>query len=96
MADSIDVISYAYYEFEASAEEEAEIYLSADGGGRLWFNGADVYINAKPSPAAPNRDRVSVRLRKGRNTILLKIASAGARNGFFLRLESTTELKAVR
>jgi len=96
IADSINVVSYAYCDVESAADQEVDIYLGSDDGARLWVNGTAIFAHEAPRVAVRDADQVRVKLRKGRNAFLLKIANLGALYGFFFRIESPHELKAVR
>lgn len=96
IADSVNVISYAYCEVDSPAEQDVDVYLGTDDGARLWINGVEVFTHAQPRRAVANRDLVQVSLPKGRNTFLLKIVNISAQYGFFFRIESPQELKTVR
>jgi hypothetical protein len=93
--DALNVVSYVYCEVISPADQETNVYLGTDDGARLWVNGAPVYANPRRRPALADEDAVTVKLRKGRNAVLLKIANADGRYGFYLRFESPQALEEV-
>jgi putative membrane-bound dehydrogenase-like protein len=92
---SDNIISYLYREVESPADQEATILLGADDGVKLWLNGELAHTNATHRAAAPEQDRVKVKLRRGSNRLLLKIRNGDGAHGFYLAIQSEQELKAV-
>jgi putative membrane-bound dehydrogenase-like protein len=93
--DSNQVVSYLYREVESPAGQEAEVLLGTDDCAKLWVNGKLVYTNRKHRAAVPEEDRVKVRLKKGKNTVLLKINNGDGDHGFYLTIMAEQELKKV-
>jgi putative membrane-bound dehydrogenase-like protein len=87
--------SYLYAEVESPAEQDAEVLLGTDDGARLWVNGQEVFVTRATRAAAPEQDRAAVKLRKGANTVLLKVANGNNPHGFYFALTSKDEVKAV-
>ena len=59
------------------------------------MNGTKVFSHNKHVAATPEADSVKVQLKKGKNTILLKIANGNGPHGFYLTIVSEQELKVV-
>jgi putative heme-binding domain-containing protein len=93
--DSDNVVSYLYREVESPGEQEAVISLGTDDAARLWVNGSVVYTNRLHRAAVPDADTVKVKLKKGRNPLLLKITNGNGAHGFYLTLQAEQELKRV-
>jgi putative membrane-bound dehydrogenase-like protein len=91
--DSNNAVSYLYREVESPAEQPAEIRLGTDDCAKLWINGKLVYTNTRHRAAAPDQDRVKVKLARGKNTLLLKINNGDGDHGFYLTVVSEQELK---
>ncbi len=87
-------VSYAYKEVESPEDQEATLLLGTDDGGRLWVNGKEVFNETVTRAAAPDQNRVTVRLKKGKNEVLLKVANGNSPHGFYLTILSAQELKA--
>jgi putative heme-binding domain-containing protein len=85
--------SYMYTEIESPAEQAAEILLGADDGARLWVNGKEVFITRETKAAAPEQHKVAVKLAKGKNTVMLKVANGDGPHGFYFSLTSAEEVK---
>jgi len=62
----------------------------------IWLNGEQVYSTRAHDAAVPDKARVKVKLKKGVNTLLLKIVNGSNPHGFYLTLLSEQELKAGR
>jgi putative heme-binding domain-containing protein len=87
--------SYMYAEVESPLDQDAEVLLGADDGSRLWINGKEVFVNRDTRAAAPEQHRIPVKLRKGANTVLLKVANGNNPHGFFFTLTSKEETKLL-
>jgi putative heme-binding domain-containing protein len=91
--DSTNVVSYLYRQIDSPAEQEAELLLGTDDCAKLWVNGTLVYTCRQHRAAAPEQDKVRVKLKKGRNALLLKINNGDGAHGFYLTLVTEQELK---
>ncbi len=81
-----NAVGYALAEISAAEEVEALALLGSDDGVAVWVNGELVHkehIHRAPRPA---QDLLVVRLRKGTNTILVKVEQVGGDWGFYLQL----------
>jgi putative membrane-bound dehydrogenase-like protein len=85
--------SYMYAEIESPLDQDGEVLLGADDGSRLWINGAAVFENRDSLAAAPERHHIAVKLKKGVNTVLLKVANGNNPHGFYFTLTSKDETK---
>ena len=59
--------------------------LGADDGARLWVNGKEVFTTRETKAAAPEQHKVAVKLVKGKNTVLLKVANGNNPHGLLLQ-----------
>ena len=64
-------------------------------GGRVWFNGNEVFTTRETKAAAPEQHKVAVKLLKGKNAVLLKVANGNNPHGFYFSLTSAEETKVV-
>ncbi len=85
--------SYLYTEIHSAVAQDGEVLLGSDDGVRLWVNGREVFTTRATRAAAPAQDRVAVKLHKGTNTLLLKVANGNNPHGFYFTLLSGEELK---
>ncbi|GMU92376.1 MAG: hypothetical protein AMXMBFR4_14340 [Candidatus Hydrogenedentota bacterium] len=79
---------YAYAEVDVAEETDAQIRLGSDDGNQVWLNGIRVYENRVDRGAALDQDKVDVHLKKGINTILVKVSQGAGGWNFCLRLAS--------
>jgi putative heme-binding domain-containing protein len=87
--------SYMYVEVESPVEQAGEALLGVDDGALLWVNGKEVFTTRETKAAAPEQHKVAVKLAKGRNTVLLKVANGNNPHGFYFSLTSAEETKVV-
>jgi putative membrane-bound dehydrogenase-like protein len=87
------IMSYCFREIESPVEQEATISLGTDDGSKLWVNGERVYETRAHDAAVPDKARVKVKLKKGLNSLLLKIVNGNNPHGFYLTILSEQELK---
>lgn len=92
---SSDITSYLYRTFESPVDQQAEILMGTDDGHRLWLNGELVSQTNAHRAAAPAQDRVKVKLKKGTNVVLLKIANGDGPHGLYFTIVSEEELKST-
>ncbi len=87
--------SYMYTEVESPADQAGEVLLGVDDGARLWVNGKEVFVSRETKAASPEQYKVPVQLKKGANSVLLKVANGNNPHGFYFSLASAEELKPV-
>ncbi len=71
------VAAYAYTEIVSEFDGLSLLALGSNDGGRLWFNGEQVWDCPEARGFVPDDDFIPVAVRKGLNTILLKIEERG-------------------
>lgn len=85
VAPAHSAVVYAATEFDARGGD-AVIALAVDGAYRLWLNGSPVAEEPNHLGGAAVRDEVPVRLVRGRNVILVKLANVDEPLGLHLRV----------
>jgi putative membrane-bound dehydrogenase-like protein len=93
--NSSQIVSYLYRDVESPAEQDATILLGVDDCAKLWVNDQLVHTSREHIAAVPEKHTVAVKLKKGRNRILLKINNGDGPHGFYLTLLAEQELKRV-
>ncbi|QDU19311.1 PVC-type heme-binding CxxCH protein [Urbifossiella limnaea] len=88
--------SYLVAEIDSPDEQNAQVLLGIDDSAVLWLNGREVFRHADMRAAAPGQHTVAVRLTKGKNTVLLKVANGDNPHGAYFTLLSGTEVRAAR
>ncbi len=66
-------------------EGEGWLELGSDGRLQVWLNGEAVWDSHASRIANQGQDLLPVRLRQGRNDLLLRVGAAQGRRGFYLR-----------
>ena len=79
-------LAYAYTTFHSDSEGPAHLRIGSDDGIRVWLNEQLVHSLDAARAAVPDDDVVSVRLRAGVNTLLVKNADRNLGWGFYLRI----------
>lgn len=79
-------VGYAWTEVEVPAETEAWLGLGSDDGHKVWVNGRLVAEAWSEQPNRLDDEVIPLRLKAGRNQILLKIQNETAAWGFIARL----------
>ncbi|MFH1417520.1 MAG: TIM-barrel domain-containing protein [Planctomycetota bacterium] len=91
-------VSYGLTYLHAPEAMDATLALGTDDGVRVWLNGKQVHRFDGGRAYTSKEDRVPVKLRKGSNTLLLKISQGGGDSGFCIHVEDAegNPLTAVR
>lgn len=94
--ESSRTLSYMARTVDSPSDQEVTISVGTDDGCRLWVNGEKVLSHDRAEAATPNRDRVTVKLKKGANAILLKVANGDDPHGFYFTIEGGVDLKLAK
>lgn len=86
LSDKAFVVGYAYREFEWPREETMVLALGTNDGGMAWLNGERIWDRPEARGMKIDDDQILVRLRRGRNRLLLKIEERGNKWEFCSRL----------
>ena len=81
-----DRAAYARAVISSPQEADAVFEIGSDDGVKVWLNGKQVHVKSGARPVTPASDKVPVRLVKGENTVLMKIAQGSGDWGFCLRV----------
>ena len=84
--DPFDCVVYAYAEFTAPKNQDAELWLGSDEGLRVWINGEMVYDHAGRRRHRLPNDREQIRVQEGRNTVLVRSDQSRSRYDFSLNV----------
>jgi putative heme-binding domain-containing protein len=91
--ESSHSLSYMTRVIESPADQEVTILVGTDDGCRLWVNGEKVLSHDRAEAAKAGRDGVKVKLKKGANTVLLKVNNGDNPHGFYFTIEGGVDLK---
>lgn len=81
-----DAAAFACTELERPAAGDATLKIGSDDGVAVWLNGELVHHNPADRGVTIDQDIVKVRLRAGRNRILVAISQGGGDWGFCVRV----------
>ncbi len=79
-------LAYAYAEIELAEATDAILQVGVDDSERIWVNGQQVHNLFVARGLTPDQDKVPVKLRKGPNTILMKVWQHNLGWGFCMRI----------
>ena len=79
-------VAYVWTIVTSPNEQDIVLRFDSDDQGIIWLNGKEVFLHHRTSGAMMDRYTIPVTLKKGENTILLKICNASQSWDFFLRL----------
>ncbi len=95
LSKSFPVLAYAYAEVEAAESGIQLIGLGTNDGARLFVNGIDVFNYSAARGIKIDADLVPVLLKKGKNSLLLKVEQHGSNWGFCLRFHPFSASEAL-
>ncbi|HUT24719.1 MAG TPA: prolyl oligopeptidase family serine peptidase [Sumerlaeia bacterium] len=95
VADSVNVVAYAYAVIHREEAGEGVITVGSDDGVRVWLNGRLVHDNLVGRSVRLDADVIPVSFRKGENAILLKIQQGRGDWGFACRALSVARALAL-
>jgi HEAT repeat protein len=78
-------LAYGHTEVESPAETDVLFKIGSNDGVACWLNGERVHLNPASRTLTVDEDVVKVRLREGRNRILIKVVNASGGWEFCLR-----------
>ncbi len=83
MTPAEEGVAYAYRTFEVEVDTEMEVGIGSNDGVKLWVNG-ELVLNKKVAHVAlPNQEILTLSLKRGSNTVLVKIDQLGGGWGFY-------------
>jgi lysophospholipase L1-like esterase len=92
-----DCLAYALVMLDSPVEQQAELLMGSDDGLAVWLNGRQVCMNlVQARPLTVDEERMAVRLRKGPNVLLAKIAQGAGNWAFLARFRGVKRPLKVR
>ncbi|OYT15521.1 MAG: hypothetical protein B7C24_12610, partial [Bacteroidetes bacterium 4572_77] len=87
-------IAYAYTEIESPNNRNILMTLGSDDGAKVWINGDLIFSKHIKRGATPDEEFLDVKLKKGKNTVLVKVENFDGGWGIFMRVvDPKKELK---
>ncbi|MBI4616257.1 MAG: hypothetical protein HY720_21765 [Planctomycetes bacterium] len=81
-----NVCAYATLDVHTEKSRDVVLSMGSDDCLMVWVNGKPVHRVEVYRPAAPDQERIPVRLEAGRNRILVKVCQGGGAWGFYFRV----------
>ena len=75
--------TYLYRVITAKKSTVIETSLGSDDGIEVWLNGKKVHSKDVPRGLGPNQDKVNLKLKSGKNQLLMKIYNRTGSHGFY-------------
>jgi glucose/arabinose dehydrogenase len=66
---------YLYHEMEAKEAVEIPLSLGSDDSIAVWLNGQQIHANNAVRPAAPDQDETTLKLKAGKNHLLIRVGN---------------------
>ncbi len=91
-----NAVAYAFTTIDSPQGREAFLAVGSDDGCRIWLNGKVVHDVLAARGVTPDEDLAPVSLKKGENTLLVKVENGTGGWGFCLRVLSAGQASATR
>jgi hypothetical protein len=78
---------YLYHEIEAAEAVELPVSLGSDDGIKFWLNGEKLVEDNSVRAAAPDQDHATLKLKAGKNHLLVKITQGYGEWAFYIHPE---------
>lgn len=85
--------TYLYREIYSPGEREINVSLGSDDGIKVWLNQTEVLSKNVARGVAADQESVTLRLKPGKNQLLLKIVNIGGACGFYYAEKDVTSLQ---
>ncbi len=79
-------VGYAFTTITSPDDREVQFRFDSDDQGKVWLNGKEVFVNTRTYAASIDRLVNSVNLKKGINSVLVKVNENTGGWGFYLRV----------
>ncbi len=79
-------VSYAWTTVTSPDEREVQLRFGSDDQSKIWLNGNEVFANTQAHAAIVDRYTIPVKLKAGKNSILVKVCNEEGGWGYYLRI----------
>ncbi len=83
---AVNCVAYALTHVKSPDDRDATLYFGSDDGATIWVNSKRVFDKPIQRAMEVDGDEIGIELRKGWNSILVKVGNAGGGWGFAMRL----------
>ena len=77
--------TYLYRTLDSPGPRTIDVSLGSDDGIKVWLNGKQVLSKNAARAAAPDQEKLTLKLLDGKNELLLKIVNTGGIAGFYFK-----------
>jgi hypothetical protein len=81
---------YIYRTIEVAADRSLELSLGSDDAIKVFHNGTQVLANKTQRGAAPDQEKVTLKLKAGVNHLLIKVVNGAASGGHYFKANAAT------
>ncbi|RKU24620.1 hypothetical protein C6497_17530 [Candidatus Poribacteria bacterium] len=82
-------VAYAWTTISSPDEREVLFRFGSDDQSKIWLNSTEVFADTRAQTALLDKNTIPVTLKKGENTILVKVCNEEMSWGFYLRITDT-------
>ncbi len=79
-------VSYTFATVTSPDEREVQFRFDSDDQGKIWLNGTEVFAHTKTFAAKVDHFTIPVKLKQGKNSILVKVCNEQGGWGFYFRI----------
>lgn len=84
------IIAYAHSFIYSPEDRKTDMLVGTDDGAKIFLNGKEIYRFLEVRIAEPDQDIVTLHLKKGWNSLLIKIENNFGGYGFYARVRDLT------
>jgi hypothetical protein len=88
-------VNYVRRTIQLSQDMDILAYVSSDDGLHLWLNDELIFKNNTDRGLEPNQEFIPLKLKKGLNSVMLKINNRGNPQGFFFSLLPSADVYRI-
>jgi hypothetical protein len=85
--NNIDAVVYLHREIECAAPMELPVSLGSDDSLTVWLNGQKIVAENAARACAPDQNRAVLKLKAGKNNLLIKIGQGSGEWAFYFRAD---------
>ena len=82
-------VAYTWTTVNSPDAREVQFRFDSDDQSKIWLNGKQVFTNTQAQAAIVDRYTIPVKLKEGKNTLLVKVCNGESNWGFYLRITDT-------
>jgi CubicO group peptidase (beta-lactamase class C family) len=90
-----NVAAYAFCHIQADKAQEVKFLFGCDDSGKVWVNGEKVHSIEAGRALTPGEDQFTAKIKKGLNTVLVKITDMSSDWGFAMEVFNAAGLKKL-